>query len=53
MTPGNWYFVDPVSTTGQVTATQPSVPGQLVQNVGIAIESDKLLVGSFNSWIQI
>ncbi len=53
MVPGNWYFVDPTSLLGQVTAVQPSIPGQLIQNVGIAIESDKLLVGSFNSWIQI
>lgn len=53
LTPGNWYFLDPVSLTGQVTAVQPVVPGQIVQICGIAIEDDALLCGAFNNWLVI
>lgn len=53
MTPGNWYFLDPASATGQITAAQPTVAGQLVQICGIAITDKRLLCGSFNNWIQL
>jgi hypothetical protein len=50
MTPGNWYFLDPTSASGQVTAAQPTTPGQIVQLCGIAIKDNALLVGSLNNW---
>lgn len=53
LTPGNWYFLDPTSATGQVTATQPTTPGQIVQLCGIAIQADRLLVGSLTNWLQL
>jgi hypothetical protein len=53
MTPGNWYFLDPATTTGQVTATAPSVAGQIYQCCGIAIADDILLVGALNNWLVI
>lgn len=53
LTIGNWYFLDPATATGQVTATQPSAIGQVIQLCGIAIAADKLLCGSFNNWIQL
>lgn len=53
MTPGNWYFLDPVSVTGQITATAPSAAGQIYQNCGIAIKDNMLLVGAFNNWLII
>lgn len=53
MTPGNWYFLDPASLTGQVTATAPAVPGQIYQCCGIAITNTRLLVGALNNWLII
>lgn len=53
LTPGNWYFLDPTSASGQVTATQPTTPGQIVQICGIAVTNNQLLVGSLNNWIQL
>lgn len=51
LTPGQWYFLDPVSVTGQVTATAPSTPGQIYQLCGQAIRNDALLVGALNNWL--
>lgn len=53
MTPGTWYFLDPASASGQVTAVQPTTVGDIVQICGIAIADDRLLCGSFNNWIQL
>jgi hypothetical protein len=53
MTPGNWYFLDPATTTGQVTAAQPVTPGQILQLCGQAITDNMLLVGSLNNWLVI
>lgn len=53
MTPGNWYFLDPATTTGQVTASQPVAPGEIIQLCGIAIQDNMLLVGTFNNWLVI
>lgn len=50
MVPGNYYFLDPASALGQVTAVQPVVPGQIIQLFGVALRPDALLVGSLNSW---
>jgi hypothetical protein len=53
MTPGTWYFLDPASLTGQVTAVAPAVPGQVYQNCGVAIKDNILLVGALNSWLVV
>lgn len=53
MTPGTWYFLDPASALGQVTATQPVAPGQIYQICGIAIRDNALLVGTLNNWLVI
>lgn len=53
MTPGNWYFLDPASALGQVTAVQPTAVGDIVQLCGIAVRDNRLLVGALNNWIQL
>lgn len=53
LVPGNWYFLDPATATGQVTATAPSVAGQIYQCCGIAITNTRLLVGALNNWLII
>lgn len=53
MTPGNWYFLDPTTATGQVTATAPSTAGQIYQCCGIALTDKTLLVGGLNNWLVI
>src|SRR6188768_394076 len=39
LTPGNYYFLDPTSVTGQVTASAPVTPGQIYQLCGVAIRN--------------
>lgn len=53
LTPGTWYFLDPTTATGQVTATAPSVAGQVYQNCGLAIRDNCLLMGSLNNWLVL
>lgn len=53
MTPGTWYYLDPSSALGQITATQPSTPGQITQQCGIAITDTMLLTGSLNNWFLL
>lgn len=50
---GTWYFLDPTTTSGQITATQPVAAGQIIQLCGIAIATNRLLCGAFNNWIQL
>lgn len=53
LTPGQWYFLDPTSATGQVTATAPSTAGQIYQCIGQAITDKMLRVGALNNWLVI
>lgn len=53
LVPGQWYFLDPATTTGQVTATAPSVVGQVYQCCGQALTDSVLLVGALNNWLVI
>lgn len=48
--PGNWYWLSPTSTTGQVQAARPTVAGQIDQNCGLAITNTMLMVGALNNW---
>lgn len=50
---GTWYFLDPSTTSGQITAVQPVAAGQLIQLCGIALAHNKLLCGAFNNWFQL
>lgn len=53
LVPGTWYFLDPTSASGQVTATAPSVAGQIYQLIGQALTDSTLLVGSLNNWLKL
>lgn len=53
LAPGTWYFLDPTSVSGQVTATAPSTAGQIYQLVGQALTDSTLLVGSLNNWLKL
>lgn len=53
LVPGTWYFLDPATLSGQVTATAPSVAGQIYQLIGQAITDSSLLVGSLNNWLKL
>lgn len=53
LVPGTWYFLDPATTSGQVTATAPSVAGQIYQLIGQALTDSTLLVGSLNTWLKL
>lgn len=50
LVPGNWYFLDPTTATGQVTATAPSTVGQVYQLLGLALTDKRLMVGAMNTW---
>lgn len=53
LTPGTFYFLDPATATGQVTAVAPSVAGQVYQLVGQAVADNMLLIGALNNWLVI
>lgn len=53
LVPGTWYFLDPTSASGQVTATAPTIAGQIYQLIGQALTDSALLVGSLNNWLKL
>lgn len=53
LVPGTVYYLDAVSTLGQVNSSAPSTAGQIKQVVGVAISDTRLLVQGLGNWTQL